>query len=70
MPLERISQKSFRAREIAPLAEPELNCIAIAVNSAVQIRPASSDLDVRFIEMPFPAEGRLCRLKRSSNSGE
>ncbi len=36
---ECLAQKPLGGSEIAPFAEPELDCVAIAVDGTVQVRP-------------------------------
>lgn len=59
MPLERLAQKSLGSSEVTPLAEPELNRFAIAVDRAVEVAPLTTDLDVGFVDMPSPGDGLL-----------
>jgi hypothetical protein len=46
MPIQGLTQEALRSSQIAPLAEPELDCVAIAVDRAVEIPPVPADLDV------------------------
>ncbi len=59
MPLQRLEQEPFRGGQIAPLAEPELNGVAAAVNRAVQVHPLPTDLDISLVDMPLPAHRTL-----------
>ena len=70
MALEGLAQKPFGRGDVAPLAEPELDRVAMAIDGTVQVRPAPADFDVGFVNVPFPLTGRLCRLNRCSSSGE
>ena len=63
MPLERLAQKPFGGGEVSPLAEPEFDRVAVAVDGAVEIRPTSTDFDVRLIHMPSPADGSLASIE-------
>ena len=44
MPLEGLAQKPFGGSQIAPLAEPELDRVAVAVDGAVEIPPLARGL--------------------------
>jgi hypothetical protein len=46
MTVEGLAQKPFSGSQVAPLAEPELNGVAIAIDGAVEIPPLPTDLDV------------------------
>jgi hypothetical protein len=46
MPSQSLAQEPLGRSQIAPLAEPELDCVAIAVNRAVKIPSLASDVDV------------------------
>jgi hypothetical protein len=61
--LERLAQKSLGSGQIAPFAEPELNGVAMVVDGSIEIHPSPSDFDVRFIAMPFPADGSLAPIE-------
>jgi hypothetical protein len=69
MPLERFAQKPFGSSEIAPLAEPELNRVAVAVDRPVKVHPATSDLDVSFIHVPFPADASFAKIEALEQFG-
>jgi hypothetical protein len=63
MPFESLAQEPFGSREIAPLAEPELHCVTVAVDCAVEIPPLSTDLDIGFINMPFAGNGSFAPIE-------
>jgi hypothetical protein len=63
MPLERLAQKPLGSGQIAPFAEPEFNRVAMVVDGSIEIHPSPSDFDVRFIDMPFPADGSLAPIE-------
>jgi hypothetical protein len=63
MPIERFAQEPLGRRQMAPLAEPELDCVAIAVDRAVKILPLPSDLDVSFVDMPLVSDRSLAAIE-------
>jgi hypothetical protein len=63
MALESLAQKLLDDRQIAPFAEPELDCIAVVVNSAIQIRPLTSNFDIGLVNVPFPADRSLVLIE-------
>lgn len=63
MPLERLAQEAFGSHEVAALAEPELDCVAIAVDGAKKIHPPSAHFDICLIDVPLPADGPLASVK-------
>jgi hypothetical protein len=63
MSLDRFPQEPFGGRQIAPLAEPELDCVAIAVDRPVQMPPLASDLDIRLIDMPPAGDRALAPIE-------
>ena len=69
MPLERLAQEPFGGSQIAPLAEPEFDRVAMAIDSSVEVHPASFDLDVSFIGMPFPTDGSLPEVEAVQRFG-
>jgi hypothetical protein len=42
MPLERLAQELLGSNEVPSFAEPELNRVAVAVDSPVKVRPAGT----------------------------
>ena len=68
MPLECLAQKALGRSQIAPLAEPKLNRVAVAADGPVHVHPPSTDLDVSLVHVPFPREALLRRLNSSSRS--
>ena len=63
MPLESLAQKPFRGSQIAPLAEPELDRVAVGVDGSVKIHPPPAHLDIRLIDMRFAADGTLAPIE-------
>ncbi len=63
MALKCLAQESFGGCQIAPLAELELDRIAIAVDGAVQIPPLPTNLDIGFIKMPFAGNCSLAPVE-------
>jgi hypothetical protein len=59
MPLERLAQEPLGRSQIAPLTEPELDRVAVAVDGPIKKHPASSDLDVCLINVPLAGDGSL-----------
>jgi hypothetical protein len=53
MSLERLAQKPLGGRQIAALAEPEFNRVAVAVDCSVKIHPASPDFDACLVDVPY-----------------
>lgn len=62
MPFEGLAQEPFGGSQVAALAEPELDGVAVAVDGEVEIRPPPTHLDIRHIHMPFPADGSLAAI--------
>ena len=56
MAIERLAQKPFGSHEIAPLAEPELDRVTIAVSGAGEIHPPPAHLGVSLNNMPFTGD--------------
>jgi hypothetical protein len=69
MLLEGLALKPFDGSQIARLAEPELDRVAVAVDGSVEIRPASSNLDVCFIDIPFSANCTLPEVETVEQLG-
>ena len=46
MPFQRTAQEPLGSRQIASLAEPELDRVAVTVNPRVQIHPPPADPDI------------------------
>ena len=63
MPLKSLAQEPLGSGEIAPLAEPELDRVAIAVDRPVQLPPPPADLDVCLINMPFAGDWALAPIE-------
>jgi hypothetical protein len=63
MPVERLAQEPFGGSQIAPFAGPELDGVAVAVDSPMEIRPASTDLAVSFIHVPFAGDRALAPVE-------
>jgi hypothetical protein len=63
MPHECLAQEPFGGSEVSPLAEPELNRVAIAVDSPVQVHPSPADFDKCLIDMPLSGNGSLASMK-------
>ena len=47
------TQKELCCRQITVLAEPELNCVTDTIEGVIEIHPATADLDVGLVHMPF-----------------
>src|SRR5215207_9701239 len=69
MPLQRIAQKTLGSNEVSSFAEPELNCVTVAVDRPVKVHPATSDLDVCLVHVPFPADGSLTCIEALQKFG-
>jgi hypothetical protein len=69
MPLERLAQNPLGRSQIAPLAEPELDRVAIAVDRPVEIPPRPADLDVSFVDVPFASDGSLACIETLQQFG-
>jgi hypothetical protein len=63
MPLQCSGQKAFGSGEVAPLAEPELNGVTVAVDGSIEIFPLASDFDVSLIHVPFPADASFAKIE-------
>jgi hypothetical protein len=63
VPLECLTQEALSSGEIAPLAEPELDRVAVAINGAVEIFPLASDFDVGLIHVPSPTDSSLAPVE-------
>jgi len=57
MPPECLAQEPFGGSEVSPLAKPEFDRVAIAVDRPVKIHPPPPDFDIRFIYMPPTGDG-------------
>jgi hypothetical protein len=69
MALQGLTQEACGGSEVSPLAEPEFNSIAIAVDGAIQIPPLAADLDVCLINRPFARYRQFASIELSSRSG-
>jgi hypothetical protein len=69
MMLEGLAQKLFGGCQIAPLAEPELDRVAVAVNGAIEIPPLASDPDICFIDVPPGSDGSLAGIEAFQTFG-
>ncbi len=63
MPLERLAQEAFGGSQIASLAEPEFDRVAIAVDGAVEVHPSAADPDICLVHVPFPADRALASIE-------
>ena len=63
MPLERLAPEPLSGSQVAPLAEPEFNRVAMAVDRAVEIPPVPADFDISLVHMPSPAHGSLAPIE-------
>ena len=63
MTVQRFSHKAFGGRQITVLAEEELDRIAQAVDGAVEIRPATTNLHIGFVDMSFAGHATLAPVK-------
>lgn len=63
MPLEGLSQKSFRRSQIAPLAEPEIDGVAVAIDGTVEIAPLAPYFDICLVNMPLGGDGSLSLIE-------
>ena len=63
MPLESPVQEPLGGRQIAPLTEPELNGVTVAVDRLVQIPPLPADLDIGFVGMPPTSDRSLAVIE-------
>ena len=63
MPLECLAQKPFGSNEVAPLAEPELNGVTVAVDGSIEIFPLASNFDLSLIHVPFPADASFAKIE-------
>jgi hypothetical protein len=70
MTLEGLAQKSFGRSQVAPLAEPELDRVTMAVNGAIEIPPLASTLIYVSSTCHLAVTARLWALKRFRSSGE
>lgn len=52
MPLECLAKEPLGSTQITPLAKPVLDCIAAAVDGAVQVHPSPAHPDIGLIHMP------------------
>jgi hypothetical protein len=63
VPLQRSGEEALCGSQIAPLAEPELDRVPVAVDGAIEIHPSPAHLDIRLIDMPVPADGSLASIE-------
>src|SRR5688500_8191000 len=69
MPFEGSAQEPFGGRKIAPLAEPELDRVAMAVNCSVKIRPTPADFDICLVDVPLAGDGSLAPVEPPQQFG-
>jgi hypothetical protein len=63
VPIQRSGEEALGGSQIAPFAEPEFDRVSNAVNGTVEISPLPTHLDVRFVDMPTPADGPLAPVE-------
>jgi hypothetical protein len=63
MTFKCLAQKPFGCSEVAPLTEPELDRITIAVNCAVVISPLPTNLYVGFVDVPLGSDSSLAGVE-------
>jgi hypothetical protein len=63
VPLECLSQKPLGRSQIAPLTEPEFDCVTVAVDCAVKKHPTATDLDVSFVDVPPISDRSLAAIE-------
>jgi hypothetical protein len=63
VPLEGLAQEALGSREVSPLAEPELDRVAVAVDGTVEIPPLASDPDVGLVDMPSASDSPLAPIE-------
>jgi hypothetical protein len=69
VPLERLAQEPLGRSQIAPLAEPELNRVAVAVDSPIEIPLMATDLDIGLIDVPLASDGSLAWIEALQQFG-
>ncbi|BCH35735.1 hypothetical protein MesoLjLc_76650 [Mesorhizobium sp. L-8-10] len=59
MALQGLADEAFCSLQVTVLAEEEFDRVADAVDGAVKIHPATTDLDVGLIDVPLAGDGAL-----------
>lgn len=63
MPLQRLAQEPLGSCQVAPLTEPELDGVAVAVDSTVEIPPLGSDFNVGLVDVLLASDGSLAPIE-------
>ncbi len=69
MPLQSPAQKPFGRGEVSPLAEPELNSIAIAVDDTIYVALLAPNFHVGFVNVPSASDGPLALVEALQQFG-
>jgi hypothetical protein len=67
--LQSLSQETLGGRQIASLAEPKFNGIAVAVDGTTEILPLASNFDVSLVEVLFASDGFLALVEALQQLG-
>jgi hypothetical protein len=70
MPFEGLTHKALGSCKVASLAEPELHCVAAAVDGAVKVYPTPTHLDIGLVNVPLPADGLLAPIEPLEKLGQ
>jgi hypothetical protein len=63
MARQGLAEQALGSLQVTVIAEEELNRVANAVDGAVQIRPATADLDVGFVDMALSGDPTLSTVE-------
>lgn len=63
MRFKGLAQEPFGGCQVSLLAEPELTCVAVSVESAIKTPSLARDFDIRFINMPCTHERPLATIE-------
>lgn len=62
-------QKPLCYSQIAISAEHELDCIAVAIDGTVQIKPPTFDLDISLVQIPFSSDFAFLPIEARKQHG-
>ena len=63
MPSQSLAQEPLGGCQVAAVAEPELDRVAMAVDGTIEVFPSASDFDVSLIQMLFSADASFAPIE-------
>lgn len=60
---QRFPEEPLGQQQVTPLAESEFNCVTYTVDGEVKVNPLTTDLNVRFVDMPIAGHASLASVE-------